>query len=260
MVDFVSSMNWSSSKMNGDPKWNILKDLYHRNIENIESPKAPIIPKIFHQIWLGSEYPEKYLVLLETFKTIHPDWEFKIWTDKDVEAWDFPTKKLFQRVKNLGTKSDILRYEILYQQGGVYIDTDFVCAKSFNELCHLDFFAGTGHMSDPLFFNGLLGSVPGNIILKTAIENLLRLEDISEQNYDQILKFTGPEFISKTFFTLVQPENNYAILPTTYFYPFPATLRHVVRSQYSDSIKKMISTYTKPETLCVHLWYTSWQK
>lgn len=44
--------------------------------------------------------------------------------------------------KNYGEKSDILRYEILCQFGGIYVDCDFECLKSFDGLLMCRFFTG----------------------------------------------------------------------------------------------------------------------
>ena len=38
-------------------------------------------------------------------------------------------RDVFERAINPGMKSDIFRYEILKQIGGLYVDTDFECLK-----------------------------------------------------------------------------------------------------------------------------------
>lgn len=43
---------------------------------------------------------------------------------------------------NYGEKSDVLRYEILQQFGGIYVDCDFECLKSFDSLLSCNFFSG----------------------------------------------------------------------------------------------------------------------
>ena len=43
-------------------------------------------------------------------------------------------KLAFSLAKNLGMKSDILRYEILMKYGGIYVDTDYECLKNIGRL------------------------------------------------------------------------------------------------------------------------------
>jgi hypothetical protein len=39
------------------------------------------IPRILHFIWLGSEIPEKYGILINTWRNSHSSWDVKLWTD-----------------------------------------------------------------------------------------------------------------------------------------------------------------------------------
>jgi len=198
MIEFNESMNFSKfTKMNpNDKNWDILEKMYNKNFLNYNGKKENKIPKIIHQVWLGSEYPKKFEILNQYWKNINPDWEFKIWTDDDVETFGLKNIDLFKKVKNFGTKSDIFRYEILHRYGGIYIDTDFYCVKSFNDLLFLDFFAGTGHQYNLEVFNGLIGCKPENKIIKNIID-VLGKKKIDESNYDSIISFSGPVFLQK---------------------------------------------------------------
>jgi mannosyltransferase OCH1-like enzyme len=49
---------------------------------------------------------------------------------------------------NLGLKSDLVRYEVLYLFGGIYIDIDYECIKSLETLdLNCNFFAGLSNTS-----------------------------------------------------------------------------------------------------------------
>ena len=75
----------------------------------------PLIPKIIHQIWLGSSLPEKYKRFQQSWKKYHPDWTYILWSEKEIEEFGLKNKKIYDKTKNLGQKSDIARYEILYR-------------------------------------------------------------------------------------------------------------------------------------------------
>jgi inositol phosphorylceramide mannosyltransferase catalytic subunit len=85
-----------------------------------------MIPKVFHQIWIGPhKMPDVFQRWRETWLSLNPSWELKLWTDEGVS--DFPES--MKTACNLSQKSNILRWEIIAKYGGVYIDTDFECLQ-----------------------------------------------------------------------------------------------------------------------------------
>jgi len=94
------------------------------------------IPKVIHQIWLGGNLPEKFARMTAKWPELHPDWEYRLWTDSEVADLDFENRDLFDDTDCWGEKTDILRVEILRRFGGVYVDTDYELLKpldSFHE-------------------------------------------------------------------------------------------------------------------------------
>ena len=100
------------------------------------------IPKIIHLIWLGGKLPEKFIHLKNEIKKINFDYQIIEWSDNNID-FELINKKLFDESTNVGAKSDILRFEILYKFGGIYMDYDFLQIKKFDDLLNNDFFAGT---------------------------------------------------------------------------------------------------------------------
>ena len=82
MSDFKNQM---VNTINNDSRWLLLEKLYnkHRNRTDF----TEIIPKTIHQIWLGSEFPSKYDELRNKMMSINSIWEYKLWTDKDVDEF-----------------------------------------------------------------------------------------------------------------------------------------------------------------------------
>ena len=139
MLTFSALMDSSSGykEKNLPEKWAILEKLYEQNIKRKGEDK---IPKIIHQIWLGDAIPNDVYDMMDTIKNANAGYEYKLWTDTDAEEFEFTNKQLFKMLRNLGQKSDVLRYAILLKYGGIYLDTDFIGVKSFDELLHLDFY------------------------------------------------------------------------------------------------------------------------
>lgn len=237
------------------PEWKMVKNLYNNHF--LINPKycaKERIPKKIHWIWLGSPLPEKYKKFQESWKKYHPHWEFKLWTDKDVKNFEMKNKKLYDEAINLGQKSDIFRLEILEREGGLYIDTDFECLKSFDLFHHLcDFYTGLGHSKNVVFYNGLIGSCAGHPILKECINSIKLTGSLIDE--DNIQKTTGPWLLTRCFLKIAPTLTSANIaFPITFFYPFPNSHRI-----WSNN-KNVVNSFIKPESFCIHYWGCSWMK
>lgn len=177
------------------------------------------IPKIIHQIWLGdqSKRPSK---LMKTWIDKNPTWEYKLWTEVEVNDLNLRCKKQFEENVHLAGKADILRYELLFNFGGFFIDADSECIRPLEDfLCDNITFAGYEHETarPGLIANGYLGSVPNNPLLNLIIDHISRIPNI---NISQPWLITGPtlltDFVNKTNL----PFNIY---PSYYFIPIHYT-------------------------------------
>lgn len=243
------------NSVNSDEKWKLLENLYDKNY-NIAN-KVDKIPKIIHQIWLGSDLPERYKKYIEKCQKINPNWEYKLWTDSDIKKFSLKNEKLYYNINNLGAKSDILRYEILERIGGLYVDIDFDFVKPFDDLCYLDFFAGNGHVDIPEVFNSIMASTPNNKIISALVSELQKI-DYFRDDINGVMNNTGPYFVTKVFFNNVTENDNVIIFPTKFFYAFPAVYRNSMDD--SDALKNFMYSFLNENSYCFHLWHTNWQK
>ncbi|MEM7461530.1 MAG: glycosyltransferase [Pseudomonadota bacterium] len=151
--------------------------------DQIKAKAKPAIPKVFHQIWLGGPVPDKLQALSRTWRDRHPDWEFQLWDDERINDFEFGTSDLFERASCWGQKSDLLRAEILYQFGGVYVDFDYDNYASIDDLVERYEFFGTLRNIFPPFLgwpqmwrspviacNSLFGSKPGHPVLAAYLK------------------------------------------------------------------------------------------
>lgn len=237
--------------------WKLLENNFNKYYIDNKSININI-PKKIHQIWLGGKIPEKYDRIRKSWIDKNPDWEYKLWCDDDIKDFNLQNIKQFNSINNLGAKSDILRYEILYRYGGLYVDTDFECLKSFNDLTYLSLFSGTGHVTHPEVFNGLIACRPNHELIKKLINDI---NIVNTNDFNYILSLTGPKYFTSKLFEYVKNHINdeVVIFPTVFFYPFPALYRYLVRNDTIDS-QNIVKGYCNERSYCVHLWYTSWQK
>lgn len=281
-VDFWSSMAYGKD-LPTDPKF--FKDsdmlILERNfkafckkveenpIKDYSSPpKTFSIPPLLHFIWLGSPIPPDVDAIIKTWVKCHPGWELRIWKDDDLLNFNWVngfSKVAFEMAKTWAEKSDILRYEILYQYGGIYSDVDTVCLKSFNDLVsrNVECFAGqeTNRIATKgggalYATNTILGFKPESPIIKYCLEHIKVQE---EAPTEPIGYRTGPVLFSRALHEALQSHagENIVILPCSYFYPLPyfANLKHT-----KLSVEEIISSYIYPESMTVHLWWETWKK
>lgn len=255
----------------------------------VASSATPKIPKIIHQIWLGPKAPPHYFwEYSKSWQKNNPDWEWKFWTDKEAEALDFDLKDLYLRSTNWGEKSDILRAELLDRFGGMYVDTDFECLKSFSELHYkYDFYAGLEPPHDGDFTSdaphvtisdALIGSRPNHPIICEWKRLIREKWDPVEQKYPdsikRVLLRTFYPFAEAVMNQLESKKDTNIVFPATYFYP-------LTFSQVSKGKLKKLSFFKRqarqfftalnlkkpppfvelqPETMAIHYWGNSWVK
>lgn len=161
------------------------------------SPKEePRIPLIIHQIWIGPPMPPLLKRLAQTWQKKHPNWKYKLWTNKDIRNFQWINKDAFNNASNYGMKSDIWRYEILYRYGGVYIDTDFECIKPLDKFHYLvNFYTGLSKFPG-VVYNAIIGTAPGHPFMKKCIDEIKKKPIPKKISSSQILKRTGPYFFT----------------------------------------------------------------
>lgn len=102
------------------------------------------IPKIIHYCWLSNDpFPKDISVFIESWKKILTDYEFRLWDlERDQVGENIWVKQSF-KAKKYAFAADYIRIYALYKYGGIYLDTDVEVLKSFDDLLHLPYFAGT---------------------------------------------------------------------------------------------------------------------
>ncbi len=145
-----------------------------------------MIPKIIHYCWLGGNpLPEIAINCIETWKKYCPDYEIKEWNETNYDFSKHPYMKGALESKKWGFVPDYARLDIVYQFGGIYLDTDVEVLKSFDDLLKLPGFAGMEVVGRVNLGQGF-GAEPKN-------ETILKMRDA----YDSIKFINDNDFLSK---------------------------------------------------------------
>ena len=90
------------------------------------------IPKIIHYCWFGGkDMPEKEKSCVATWEKFFPDYEFKMWNEENFDYSQCAFAKQAYDNKKYAFVSDYARAKILYEYGGLYMDTDVKILKEF---------------------------------------------------------------------------------------------------------------------------------
>jgi len=230
--------------------------------------EKPLIPKVMHHVWDG-DIPPLYQNYLNECKKLHPDWEFKFWTDKQIRALSLEYQELYDKMRNYSGRSDIARYEILYRFGGVYRDLDVKCFRPIDDLNHkYEFFAPIEfpvlHWKQRLSVNnGIIGTKAGHPILKRTLEIINENLDEAWRKFDQDQEIEKHSFmVAKTSMLpltdgFVQKAQDKDIaMPTSYFFSLSRVKYNSLAQVFKDLIKaeRTIRAYSflEPESLMQH--------
>eukprot|EP00398_MALV-I-01_sp_L67-1_P000360 gene360-552_t len=108
------------------------------------------LPTKMHTIWVGSPMPDKYVKNTRNFAEMNPAWTVIVWLDHpqgaqekfpgNVEVRDlkdyydeFLTMDVVNKLQLKAGKSNQLRMEVVYLEGGIYQDTDAMPLQSFDK-------------------------------------------------------------------------------------------------------------------------------
>ena len=128
-----------------------------------------MIPKKIHYIWFGKgEKNDRIKHCIESWKKYLPDYEIIEWNEEnfDINYNDF-TKKAYEE-KKWAYVADVARLYILYNEGGIYMDTDVEVYKPFDDL--LDNEGIIGFEDIHYLSTGTIGCEKNNPIMKYLLD------------------------------------------------------------------------------------------
>jgi hypothetical protein len=115
-----------------------------------------MIPKIIHYCWFGGNpLPELAQKCIVSWKKFLPDYEIKEWNESNYDVRKIPYIAQAYDAKKYAFVSDYARFDILYQYGGIYFDTDVEVIKDLRHIIEKGAFIGVEKGGRPLLNAGL---------------------------------------------------------------------------------------------------------
>lgn len=183
-----------------------------------------VIPKIIHQIWIGSKTPPTKL--MSTWREKNPDFEYIYWNEEEMAKRNikFICQSKIDEIEEINGKADIIRWELLYHYGGVFLDADCICIEPFdNELLSKRCFAGweNEHVRKGLIATGTMGFPKHHPLVRNAINWILNNE-VSQQKANLMAwQSVGPGLLTRMYNTGLYSDLH--IFPSYTFLPIHLT-------------------------------------
>lgn len=256
-------------------------------------PENQQIPSVIHFIWLGEKpFPYQSIPFLRTAMAYHPECQIFFWTDrprslaqlseaernritfleaKEIEEVlnkDPICRNMFYSSANEGEKADLLRYLILFQQGGLYLDHDVRVYQSFVPFfSFLSFFCFCDRLYPMVlhhyvkFTNAVLASAPGSRVIKKVLDEVKKGWGKWETFFDDI----NFSFYSQYAFRLEENDALYShsvFLKT--FIPLTVALKkmslEIDEQVFPPQLGQHVREVSETHPLCVHKTAMTWWK
>ena len=226
------------------------------------------IPKIIHQTWKTKEIPEQFIDINKKLLELHPDYEYKLWTDK--ENLDFIKKeypfllKLYESYPNNIQRVDLVRYCILHKYGGIFLDLDFLVMRKFDSLINnkqcIFGLEPSKNMEnwkkDKIVCNAWMACIPNHPFFK----NIIDYSQNEKLDLNDVLSSTGPFFLTECYDNYV---DQYKITLLESFYLYPLNYEEVdyyakkYKNHWSRNKNKDLMSKIK-FSFAIHLFEGTW--
>ncbi len=221
-----------------------------------------MIPKVIHYCWFGkNELPEDAKKCIGSWKKFCPDYEIIEWNETNYDVRKNKYMSDAYDEKKWAFVSDYARIDIIYNYGGIYLDTDVELLRPLDELLKDKMFCGW-ESRDPILDEkrityensvnlGLgFGAEKNNIALKDILDLYEKLNFINEDGslnlmacphyQTEILKQYGLDDSQRTYQKL---KDEIIVYPESYFSPKSMTTGKITLTDETYSIHHFSGTW-----------------
>jgi len=189
-----------------------------RTTSNPQAHLARRVNAFLHIIWVGDDTkrPDN---CIQTWADLNPGWTVKLWGNEDLRTTEWINARHMKDMwsRELNGVADLMRWEILYNEGGVAVDADSICVRPLDDwLLEAEALAcWENEIARPkLIACGLLACEPQNRFFGQIIQDLNALPTVVN---DLAWKTVGPLCLTTAYFKYQY--TGLTILPSHFFIP-----------------------------------------
>ena len=209
-----------------------------------------MIPKKLHYCWFGgNSFPILTLKCIHSWKQYCPDYEIIEWNENNFDITINQYVKEAYESKKWAFVSDYVRLYVVYNYGGIYMDTDVEVLKPLDVF--LDHTAFSGFESESTIPTGIMGGVSGNQWFKILLSYYDFIPFISRDgSFDlrtNVITITNQ---TKEFYNILLNNSYQVFLDGLVIYP----KEYFCPKDYSDGLINI-----SERTYCIHHFSSSWK-
>ncbi|MGX8851828.1 glycosyltransferase family 32 protein [Amedibacillus sp. YH-ame10] len=192
-----------------------------------------MIPKTIHYCWFGGKpLPKEVESCIKSWKKYCPDYKIIQWNEENFDIRSHPFIENAYKNKYWAFVSDYVRLRVIYENGGIYLDTDVEIIKNLDPLlrnkCYFGVEQGCEMVASGLGF----GAEKGH----PAILEMIKIYDEYIFDVERVMEISCPVLNTealKKYGVVYNNElvvcNNVTIYPPLYFDPYsPETLDNLL--------------------------------
>lgn len=213
----------------------------------IRQQEQSLIPKVIHYCWFGrGTLPDLYKRCIESWYKYCPDYEVVEWNEDNCDITENVFVNQAYEMKKYGFVPDYFRLKIIYEQGGIYLDTDVELLQSLDDLRYNEAFCGMEVPGEAAFGLGF-GAVAGHPVVARLLERYQDMqftETISPVWQTGDLMEMGMQYGNRQ-----QNVKGMTIYPTEVLSPMNLVTGEVVLTKYSYAIHHYDGSWVTGEKL-----------
>ena len=217
-----------------------------------------MIPKIVHYCWFGDTPMDARLgSYVNTWKALLPDYKFMLWNEDNI---DFEEACFLQEAysrKKYAFVSDYVRLKVLYEYGGIYLDTDVELVKDITSFLSNDLLLGFDNLYENIIASCFIGASKNNSFIEHVLNIYKNRHFISESRImdqtpntilitEELQKYFNIELINNN--TIMRINGNVVIYPLEYFHALDLVSGKVHKTENTVAIHRHSLTWVSPKT------------
>lgn len=213
-----------------------------------------MIPKKIHYCWFGGKkLPKEAIKCIESWKKYCPDYEIIEWNEFNYDLNKNEYVKYTYENKKFAFLSDYARLDIIYNEGGIYLDTDVELLKPLDALLNCEGYIGMEDVGTINTGQGF-GAVKGHPFIKENMDfyNNYEFKD-KDGNFKKIIcvKVSTDIMLKKGMKKKneFQKVANMNIYPTNYFCPLKVGTNILKITENTYSIHHFASSWKSDNKL-----------
>lgn len=177
--------------------------------------------RTIHQLWIGSPFPDHLARLAATWRDLHPGWEYRLWDQDAIDTLDMPYRDLYDDAANIVPadavnqfRSDLARWVILRDYGGLWADTDTWPLRPIDGLLENRGMVLAWEIQDRWVGVSTIYAVAGHPASDAVIEHIATTVPDARPG-TRPNRLTGPKALS----TVLRHRDDVHLLPEKVWYP-----------------------------------------